>query len=183
MNIKESMQNNSEHNELENPEMKGNVFQVPEGFFDQLHQVILNQSELELLNKKNLKENIFKTPEGYFDSSSKLILQQVEAPNKVIPLYNRDWIRYAAAIAAIIILFIFGMKSDDTTSNNELANLSDEVIIEYLLDEEISNLDILASIDNGADLLDELFMDEMAALEYADYDNPEMEYDFEYTEY
>jgi len=177
------MHKNSDHNELENPKMKDNVFHVPEGYFEKLHQVILTQSELDFLDKKALKENIFKTPEGYFETASQHIIQQIEAPVKVIPLYNKSWFRYAAAVAALITLFIFGMKSEDVTDIDEFANLSDEVIIEYLLDEEISNLDILASIDDGAAILDELYMDEMDALEYPDYDNPEMEYDFEYTDY
>lgn len=177
------MQNNSDHSELENPEMKKNAFRVPEGYFDQLHEVILAQSESSILDEKNLKENIFKVPEGYFDAASKQIAQRIEEPVKVIPLYNRNWIRYAAAVAALIIVFIFGMKTDDVASNDEYANLSDELIIEYLLDEEISNLDILASIDDGTNILDELYMEEMGALNYTDYDNPEMEYDFEYTDY
>jgi hypothetical protein len=177
------MPKNSDHNELKNPEMKDNVFQVPGGYFDKLHEVILAQSELSILDEQKLKESIFKTPEGYFESSSKQITQRIEEHVKVIPLYNRNWVRYAAAAAALIIVFIFGMKSDDVASNYEYANLSDEVIIQYLLDEEISNIDILASIDDGANILDDLYMDEMGALDYPDYDNPEMEYDFEYTEY
>jgi hypothetical protein len=177
------MHKNSDHSELENPEMKDNAFQVPEGYFDTLHEVILAQSEPSILDEENLRENIFKTPEGYFDSSSKLITEQFEEQIKVIPLYSRNWILYAAAVAALIVIFIFGMKSDDTVSNYEYANLSDELIIEYLLDEEISNLDILASIDDGQNILNELYEDEMGSLEYLEYDNPEMEYDFEYAEY
>ena len=177
------MHQNSDHNELESLKMKDNVFQVPEGYFDALHEIILSKSELSILDNKKLTENIFKTPEGYFEASSKQISGRIEEPIKVIPLYSRHWIQYAAAVTALIIVFIFGMKSDDITSNHEYANLSDEIIIEYLLDEEISNMDIIASIDDGATLLNEFYMDEMGALEYPDYDNPEMEYDFEYTDY
>jgi len=183
------MPKNSNHNELENVALKTNIFQVPDGYFDMLHKNIMQGIEQEddgsILNKKSLQENIFEVPPGYFESSKTKIEKTLAGQHtaKVIPLYKRNWTRYAAASIVLIVALVFGIKSDDTISNVSYSSISDEIIIEYLLDEGISNLDILASVDDGITILNDLFDDEMSALEYVSFDNPEMEYDFEYLNY
>jgi hypothetical protein len=60
---------------------KVNVFQVPEGYFSELHQriadysILNNTSAVDNTNKRNLQQ----VPQGYFDSLSDSILDRVKA--------------------------------------------------------------------------------------------------------
>ena len=183
------MPKNPEHNQLENEKMRENIFQTSNGYFDKLHNDILSKTEFlsnsSILDSENLKKNIYEVPGDYFELAQKRIVERIEkeTPLKVIPLYKRNWFQYAAASIALIAVFVFGLKSDDGYSNIEFAGISDELIIEYLLDEGMSNLDILASIEEPTSIFDDIFNDEMNTLEYVDFDHPEIEYDFEYLEY
>ncbi len=174
------------HNDLGNDKMKQNIFEVPEGYFEHLHDKIMSKvdsnTKTSPLDSDHLKENVFTVPEGYFESLPHAIAERVN-PNpetKVIPLFQRSWVRYAAAAVILLTVFVLGIKSDDGTVTPEL---SDEAIIAYLVDEEISGLDIFASVDDGMTVLQDFIDDELGSFGITEFENPELEYDFEYIEY
>jgi len=55
---------------LDNPEMKKNIFEVPDGYFEQFEanlEARLDTQGEEIELSKHLKEPVFEVPEGYFD--------------------------------------------------------------------------------------------------------------------
>lgn len=121
-------------------------------YFDSLTDRIMERVELEesvLFTDKRLKVLPFTTPEGYFDQLGKKILAETAVETKVIPLFARTWVRFAAA-AAIVLIAIAGFVLSPTFSTNEtegyLSNIPDELLIDYV-----------ASDDNA---IEELFIHE-----------------------
>ena len=223
------MSSDKAHNDpLKNPDLKQTIFEVPEGYFEELENNIMDEVSLdsgELQQRDLLKENIFDTPEGYFeeleentlaeiameqselaqndhlktpvfgapegffDQLSDELMQKVgldepEEATKVIPLYQRNWFRFMTA--AILILGFFGLRgliSTDPIQGVELADLNQEIIIDYLAEEDIINSDLLASVDDLEGILDNIIEDETSGFDFESLDNPELEYDFDLTDY
>ncbi len=162
------------------------IFLVPENYFEGLHDQILKrvfeEKQINILDSPKLKENVFKVPASYFDNANAIIENANKPEIKVIPLYNRNWVRYMAASIALVLVFVFGINSNNSSAN-DLASISDTEIIEYLFDEGINSLDILADLDVENSIFNDFIEDGMAEVDYMEFDSPEMDYDFEYFDY
>lgn len=208
---------------LDQPALKENIFQVPEGYFDSLETKIEGRilaEEGELAQNRRLKKTAFVTPDGYFGALEKKLLEAVdEQPGsletdvhlrenvftvpegffekqheriiqatvseaektKVIPLYQRNWFRFA--VAAMLVMGLFFFKSGDPDYSLDLLDeLSNEALLDYLQSQNEADLELITSMD-GFDLaIDEILVEEAS---YYDFDasiNPELEYDFEFLE-
>ena len=75
------MSKEKNHNSpLDNPEMKKNIFQVPDGYFNQLEarlEARLDAEGNEVALSKHLKKPVFEAPEGYFDQLENKIKARV----------------------------------------------------------------------------------------------------------
>lgn len=183
------MSKNSKHIKLEdNPKLAENVFQVPEGYFERLHDKLIEAAELEegqLNSSEKLKKLPFEVPSNYFEELTASIMEKtIGAETKVIPLYGRTWFKWSAVAATLLLAvsFYFLLPKQGNTDNN-LASVSDETIIEYLHLEDASGSDIFSDVDSLDLILDELIAEELDV--YADVlsTNTELNYDFEYFDY
>ncbi len=115
-------------------------FKIPDGYFEDFENNL--QISLELENaKKNLG---FKVPERYFDTIELEILDSMKISElnskvnnpepKVINLFQKRWVYFAAAIAACVALIftLFPQKDRDTLN---LADISAETIESYFIQE------------------------------------------------
>lgn len=112
------------------------AFQVPDGYFNSLEDNILTS-----LKANQLKDTIgnkgYTIPEGYFDSLQSEILEKVnpavQAEAKIRSI-TPFWLKYAAA-ACITVAIGTGIYINQKASKIEtrLANISDDVIVDYLL--------------------------------------------------
>ena len=72
---------------LDQPEMKKNIFQVPEGYFEQFEERVrarLEAWDSELESSEHLKEPVFEAPEGYFDQLEDRIKAKIEEDNNLL---------------------------------------------------------------------------------------------------
>ena len=104
-------------------------FGTPEGYFDDFEERLFTK-----LSEGHIPKNGgFKTPDGYFDRLEKSILQHVERSKhkrKVIPLFTRRTIIYAASIAACAIV-IFSLM-DTTQSASQFEDIDITTIESYI---------------------------------------------------
>ena len=138
------------------------------------------------LEDQHLKKNIFQVPEGYFEQLSEKINARINEEvkeTKVIPLYRQSWVKYAAAVVLLVIVSVVALIVNRPSTDISFATLSNDEIIEYLWEEGISNDDILASLDDPEDMLNNLIAEELSSYSMGFSENPELEYDFEYLEY
>ncbi len=123
-------------------------------------------------NKHNQRKDPFPAPDGYFDSLSDRIMDRIDreeendaGKGRLISLATRaGW----AAAAVISLLAVFWLTTNDDTSptSQELvAELSDDEIIDYLVSTDISLDDILDIADFENAELDSLNMETMPDLE------------------
>ena len=94
-----------------------NGFNTPKDYFEDFEDRLFHKISEDSLPK----ESGFKTPEGYFDQLDSAILESGEATTKqvkVISLFSKKTLAYAAAIAACAIL-VFSL----TNTNNSITNI------------------------------------------------------------
>ena len=143
-------------------------FVTPDDYFDQFEDRLFTKISEDHIPK----ETGFKTPEGYFDVLDERLLQEIEQSKnstKVIPLYTRRTLLYAASIAACAIVIFSLMNNSETITHIDDIDISsietfiDEGLLGYditdvtaLLDEE----DIFNSIDDqlNNELLEEYIL-------------------------
>lgn len=81
-------------------------FKVPEDYFGNVEDNVMRKiGELEPAEIP-VSENGFSVPEGYFDNLENSILEKTEKSGKLINLFRKEYIYYAAAVAAIFILML-----------------------------------------------------------------------------
>jgi len=143
-------------------------FGTPDDYFDQFEDRLFTKMSEGHIPKKTG----FKTPEGYFDELDERLLQEIEQSKdntKVIPLFTRRTLLYAASIAACAIVIFSLMNNSETITHIDDIDISsietfiDEGMLGYdindvtaLLDEE----DIFNSIDDqlNNELLEEYIL-------------------------
>lgn len=132
---------------------QANQFNVPDRYFESLSADIIKKidalPDLEKLNKANP----FAVPGGYFDSLPTTIQQRIIDKKKRKSIFE-EWAsiafrpKYALAFAAVIILFIFGIRFmmkpsvlpkeeneislEEIQNSNYLAELDESVMVEIL---------------------------------------------------
>lgn len=188
MTIKTSMSDNSNHSPLNNIKLRKPVYDVPDGYFDNLSKRIkagVEASESKLLSDDHLKKNIFQTPDQYFDQLSGSILSKFEEAKqetKVLPMYQTSWFKYAAAAVILCGVLIFGLRNNQP-NDHILAEISDQAIIDYLEEKQAIEYELLSSVNDLTGILDDMIAEETSILSFASNENPELEYEFEYLDY
>ncbi|GAA4322098.1 hypothetical protein GCM10023115_50010 [Pontixanthobacter gangjinensis] len=81
-------------------------FKVPDDYFSSLEDKLMRRIDAE--NKADLPDmgSGFTVPEGYFDTLEEQILSKTNRPSKVVSLFKKEYLYYAAAIAAIFVLML-----------------------------------------------------------------------------
>jgi hypothetical protein len=113
-------------------------FRTPDGYFEEFEYRLFSK-----LSEGNIpKETGFKTPEGYFNQLDDRIIQHVESferKAKVIPLFTRKTLLYAASIAACAILVFSLMDGSQSITQIEDIEISS---IEIFIDEGLLGYEI-----------------------------------------
>lgn len=187
MTIKASMSDNFNHSPLDNSKLKKSVFDVPDGYFNNLSDRIkagVDASESKLLVDDHLKRNIFQTPDQYFEKLGGSILSKLEEKDevKVLPMYQTVWFKYAAAAVILCGVLIFGLRNNGP-DDHILAEISDQAIIDYLEEKQAIEYELLSSVTDLTGILDDMIAEETSSLSFASNENPELEYEFEYLDY
>lgn len=129
-------------------------FKTPDNYFETLEQTMLDKIKLE---ETISKQKPFQIPDGYFETFEKSFLDKIDSQKasiKVIPLYKKKVIQYAAAVAAIFIVALSIFKFND----NHLTTATDHYFTYSTLIE--SDYIDLSSIDFEYLLTDEMLNDE-----------------------
>ena len=173
--------------------LKDNPFSVSDGYFASLQENILNAadaSESDIEFNLHLKQNKMQVPTDYFQSLSQKIESRIEhskkieqPETKIIDLPNRNRLRWVGLAASILLIasLYFGLPSKSAESD-ELALISDDLLIEFLEEETEFGEDMIASVTDIDQILDDIYLDETGNLGIMYEDNPELDYDFEYYE-
>lgn len=144
-------------------------FKTPDNYFNQFEDNLLSEIRL----KEQVSKTGFEVPDGYLDMF-KVEINEPVPQSKVISLFSRKTIWYAASVAAVAILLI-NIPSFKTTDN--FVAIDTESIESYMLDTdydayELGDLIIDPSAFEDA-ILEESITD--ASLEDYFYDNVELE--------
>ncbi|MDN3586806.1 hypothetical protein QWY86_09020 [Pedobacter aquatilis] len=120
-----------------------NAFEVPVNYFEELTEIIETRIALEEIN---LPIKCFAVPENYFETLQNRINVKIAAEEtkpkeaKVIPLWKRDFIKYASA-ACFVLMASFGVyfyqnNQSIATSANQLqsAEMTNDLML-YDIDE------------------------------------------------
>ena len=120
--------------------LKGNVFSVPDGYFESFAEGIAKKLDLQLADSESaeeelrrlssilpvLKKNVFSVPDGYFESFAEDVVERVKPqPAKIITMKKgNSWWKYAAAAVitgaiAVFSLQIFNSSPDENTVSFE----------------------------------------------------------------
>lgn len=79
-------------------------FQVPENYFDEVENRLLQRmAEEKDVNLPHLNHG-FKVPDGYFENLEERILESQKEQTGVISIFRKKYLYYAASVAAIFIL-------------------------------------------------------------------------------
>ena len=107
-------------------------FKIPSNYMQDFESNLLNSLDIDSTKFDSSNQAGFKIPDGYFDTLETEVLAKVniDAPiGKVIPLFSRKRIYYAAAVAAAFIALIstvlFKAPSTNSINNLEYAALED----------------------------------------------------------
>lgn len=166
-----------------NEHLKKNVFEVPDGYFNELEGKItdgLRAEDGELASNEHLKKNVFHAPEGYFSSLNEKITAKLETESttKVIPLYQRNWFKFAVAAMLVVGIFMFLPKGSDTDDSA----ISEDLMLEYLYEKQDIAYELMALSEDFEDIMDNILLDETSVFDFSADANLELEYHFEYFE-
>jgi|SRR5690554_2865712 len=119
-------------------DLKISGFKTPEKYFDNFEAELFSRIEEEKLPKSAG----FQVPTGYFDNLEEMIIAKETAsrkPNKVIPLFTKRYIGYAAAIAASLMIGVAIFNSNQSKTTLDTIQLS---LIDKYIDEGNLNMDL-----------------------------------------
>lgn len=107
-----------------------NRFRVPDSYFDTLDDRITEVAFLESLKDK---ASGFQVPEDYFDKVEETILAKVkEQEPKVISLNSYTLFKYAAGIAAVVMIFVSVFQFSAADQPLSFETIDDTLISQYL---------------------------------------------------
>lgn len=180
------MSNKDKHIKLDNnPELAKNVFEVPDGYFDNLHSKLIENSEGILNQSDKLKELPFEVPANYFEELMDSILEKtIGNETKVIPLSQQLWFKVTAVAASLVLIASFYfLMPEQSIVEPSLSDISNETIIEYLHAQQSSQEDLFEGLDSLDILLDDMIAEELNIFADVLSTNTELNYDFEYFDY
>ena len=163
-------------NKSKYPENSG--FKVPEAYFESFEARMLGRIKEEKSSALPPAGNAFRVPDGYFDKLEDQIISKTPVKkSRVINLFKKEYLAYAAAVAAIFVLMLGNFFK--TGSNDPLGWDDIEVsAMENYIDEgyEMGYIDLNSSeysefISKDGMLIDETDFDEMhpeAVFDYID---------------
>ncbi|WP_372919741.1 hypothetical protein [Salegentibacter sp.] len=153
-------------------------FTVPSNYFEELEKDIFNMvknADAHNESDKTLEKvqgSGFKTPDGYFESFEVKFPAENSQQPKVIPLFKKEYMLYAASIAAIIIALAGSLYINpapvDTWENIELS------VLENYIDDnniDLSTTEISGFLFNDGILVEDSDFKEVnseAMLDYLD---------------
>jgi hypothetical protein len=141
----------------------------------------------ENFNLNNIpKENIFKVPENYFNDLPVRIQAQTSGRTKVVPLISwskkRTWGSIAACTAIGILGYFTLMPQQDSLGDESLADVKNQEIVNYLIQENLNQGDFAEQINNSktlkfkdSELFDNLKVTDKDVLQSVDYENIDSE--------
>ncbi len=154
------------------PHIKSPGFKVPKNYFETLEEQILDKIALQEVASG---ENPFQVPAGYFESNAeKAFAKAIQSDKtvKVIPLHKKKFVRYAAAVAAVVLIAVSIFQFQDLNQNSADESFTFSTLIEsdfidlslidfeYLLtDEMLDNEMILSSLNK--DEIEDYLMNEL----------------------
>jgi hypothetical protein len=125
--------------ELKNIKTTG--FKTPDNYFDTIEDNVMDNIKLNnILNSKSTGQTI---PEGYFDTIEDSVYKKITSSKKeikVVRLFTRKNMFYAASLAAAIVLMLIVVLP----SNPSFSNLELETVENYIYQESYSSEDIAA---------------------------------------
>ncbi len=157
---------------------KNSPFKVPENYFGNFEEKMmrkLEESNPEIISEKRAG---FKVPQGYFENLEENILAKTKQNEpKVINLVKREYLFYAAAVAALLIMLVgdvFKTGTEQTPGWDDLEISAMENYIDEGYDMgvlEYNTLYYSEFLDTGDQLVGEEDFNDInseAALEYID---------------
>ncbi len=134
--------------------------------------------------EKISRENIFKVPENYFENLPMQIQAKTSGKTKVIPLVSwsmkRTWASLAACSIIVILAYFTWMPKQDALSNEALSEVQNKEIVNYLIQEDVSQSDIAehfeeedVKVSNDSELLDYLKLNDKDIIQSIDLENLE----------
>lgn len=120
----------------QNPKISG--FKTPDSYFENFEAGLFAQ----LNSEKFPKSNGFKVPEGYFETLENTIITKVSTTkksSKVISIFSKKYVGYAAAIAAILIVGIMLLNFNRGQSNLDTIQIG---LIDKYIEEGNLNMDL-----------------------------------------
>ncbi|TBW28976.1 hypothetical protein [Gramella sp. KN1008] len=85
---------------------KNSGFKVPKDYFDNFEERMMRKLEEQEAVKLPVTQSGFAVPDGYFDTLEEKILQKTKDSTPVISIFRKEYLFYAAAVAAIFILML-----------------------------------------------------------------------------
>ena len=131
-------------------------FGAPKGYFDEFEDRLFSKMSEDQIPKNSG----FKVPKGYFDGLEDKTMENYYELNKskrVIPLFSRKTLVYAASIAASAVLIFSLMKTDNPITDVDAIEIStiENYIDEGLLGYDTSDVSALLIDDDLTDLMSE----------------------------
>ena len=125
-------------------------FKVPEGYFEAFEEQLFSK----ISEEKLPKSSGFTVPQNYFENIEEGVLHVVtnsERTTKVIPLFSKEYLGYAVAIAACLVI-VFSLFTNKTDVQN--INKLQWSAIDSYIEEGNLNLDLydLSSIMEDSDI-------------------------------
>lgn len=159
------------------PYNQGQGFKVPEGYFESLEERVMDAVTTNKIEQR-LPEQGMSMPEGYLESfedtllnrmeSEGIVAEEVDVKVKRLPVWEN--LKYAAAVAAVLLVIGTLVNSNQPTSNEGLETI-DLLTLEGYLQEasETPNSNLRFIISEEQDSLgtnDDIVIDQEALLEY-----------------
>ena len=168
-----------------NPKLAANIFQVPEDYFSNLSDKLINNSQSQLLQSKRLKQLPFEVPDNYFETLTDQVLEKALASEaKVIPITQQLWFRITAAAASLVLVASFYfLLPQNSSADHSLTDVSNDTIIEYLNAQQHSQDNLFEGLDSIDFVLDDIIAEELNVFADVLSTNTELNYDFEYFDY
>lgn len=157
------------------PYHKKQGFEVPEDYFEDFEKEVLAMVNIaESLNTQDLdsmKKPGFKVPGNYFEELEESLLSKTAKP-KVVPLFSKRLLYYAAGIAAIFAA-VFGSTQLTPSTNASWDSVEISVMENYINDGyiELTQDDISEFIGRDGELVNDTDFSNLnseAAMEYLD---------------